>query len=74
MNILEQVYLWTYLSFLLCINIGVELLGQKVGAYLNLLEAAKLFQSDFYHLILLPTIYECLNCSTSCATWYYYAF
>jgi hypothetical protein len=40
-NILEQFYLWIYFSFLLCTNIGQELLGHNVGECINLLEAAK---------------------------------
>lgn len=37
-----QVFVWTYVSFLLCMNIGVELLAHMVTLY-NLLGTAKLF-------------------------------
>lgn len=43
MNILEQIYLWTYFLLLLHINMVVELLSHKLGECANLLEAAKPF-------------------------------
>ena len=48
-----QVFVWTYVSFLLCMNIGVELLAHLVTLY-NLLGTAKLFcetLEEFHNLI-----------------------
>ena len=67
-NISVQVFIWTYLAFLLGKCLWVELLGLKVSVCLTWFETVKQFSKELPCFVLPPVMYETSSCSTHLAT------